>query len=135
MKRFSRSARQQISERANLRCEYCQLPAEFSFQTFQIDHIVAIKHGGSDELINLAWACADCNNAKGSDQGSYDTETGNFVLFFNPRTQTWEEHFEIEKGFISGKTATGRVTVQLLQMNRVDQIETRRLLIENSLWD
>jgi 5-methylcytosine-specific restriction endonuclease McrA len=62
MTRFSRAVRQQVSQRANHRCEYCGLPNIFSFQPYQIDHIRAIKHGGSDDLSNLAWTCADCNN-------------------------------------------------------------------------
>jgi 5-methylcytosine-specific restriction endonuclease McrA len=30
---------------------------------FQIDHIIARQHGGTDESANLAWACLACNIA------------------------------------------------------------------------
>lgn len=135
MTRLSRSKRNQIRQRANNRCEYCCLPETFSFQPFQVDHILAVKHGGSDELDNTTWGCADCNNAKGSDIASYDQETGALTPFYNPRSQKWDEHFEIRDGVIVGKTPVGRVTVRLLQMNRIEQVEVRRLLIENGLWD
>jgi 5-methylcytosine-specific restriction endonuclease McrA len=88
MKHIPQVVRQQVQERAKYRCEYCHLPERFSFQPYQIDHVVARKHGGTDEISNLAWACPNCNNAKGSDQGSFDTETGDFVLFYNPAPRT-----------------------------------------------
>jgi 5-methylcytosine-specific restriction endonuclease McrA len=127
------SARKQVRERANFRCEYC-LPEGFSFFPHQVDHIIAVKHRGSSESINLAWACFECNNAKGSDIPSLDEETNQLVLFFNPRTQNWIEHFEKVDARIRGKTPTGRVTVLILQMNHPDQIKIRRELIEAGLW-
>jgi hypothetical protein len=34
------------------------------------------------------------------------------VPLFNPRTQAWNDHFELANGVeISGRTATGRATV------------------------
>lgn len=35
-----------IWERACRRCEYCRMPREFDDLPFQIDHIIAEKHGG-----------------------------------------------------------------------------------------
>jgi 5-methylcytosine-specific restriction endonuclease McrA len=111
MKHISQAVRQQVRERAGQRCEYCRLPERFSFQPYQIDHVVARKHGGTDDITNLAWAWANCNNAKGSDQGSFDTETKEFVLFYNPRTQEWNDHFEMNAEVINGRTASGRLFV------------------------
>jgi len=35
-----------VWRRAHHRCEYCQLPQTFSTLTFEIDHVLAKKHGG-----------------------------------------------------------------------------------------
>ncbi len=43
-----------VRQRAQDRCEYCQFPARFARVPFQIDHIVAEKHGGPTTLENLA---------------------------------------------------------------------------------
>ncbi len=98
------------------------------------DHIIALKHGGKTELDNLAWACFQCNTNKGSDLTTFDPETHTLVQLFNPRLQQWEEHFEIQAALILGKTTVGRATIQLLQMNHADQVETRLRLIQAGLW-
>jgi hypothetical protein len=39
------------------------------------------------------------------------------VLLFNPRTQNWHRHFPWEHTILAGKTKTGIVTVQVLNIN------------------
>jgi 5-methylcytosine-specific restriction endonuclease McrA len=79
-----------------------------------VEHIIAIKHRGQTALDNLAWSCFQCNGNKGSDIASYDIETGELTRLFHPRTDHWEEHFELDSNaFVVGKTAIGRVTVFL----------------------
>lgn len=134
MKRVSESVRLVVKQRAQGRCEYCRFPQSLSTFGFQVDHIIAVKHGGTNETDNLAWACFRCNNLKGSDPGSYDEQTKQLTPFFNPRTQTWDDHFEIVDGFIRGKTATGRVTVQIFQMNHPKLVEMRQVLVKAGLW-
>jgi 5-methylcytosine-specific restriction endonuclease McrA len=46
-----------VRQRAGGRCEYCRLPQEVSPIVFEVDHIVARKHGGADEAENLCLAC------------------------------------------------------------------------------
>ena len=58
------------------------------------DHIRSQKHGGPTTLENLCWACAQCNNFKGSDVSCYDPTTNELVPVFNPRLSAWSEHFE-----------------------------------------
>jgi HNH endonuclease len=48
------------SQRARSTCEYCQLPQSLSSTPFEIDHIIARKHGGPTESSNLALACFYC---------------------------------------------------------------------------
>jgi hypothetical protein len=92
-----------VAQRADFRCEYCQLPDKISFYTFHIDHIKSIKHGGLSTLDNLAYCCPDCNFNKGSDIASF-IENDQIIRFFNPRKDNWHEHFEIVNGFILSKT-------------------------------
>ena len=128
------SIREQVRRRAGGRREYCGKPEEASTYPHHIEHIIARKHDGTSELSNLAWACFHCNVAKGSDIASYDRETSELTPLFNPRTQNWDDHFMLTDGMIVGKTAIGRVTVRLLQMNHPEQLEIRLQLIQAGLW-
>lgn len=117
-----------VRQRAQDRCEYCLVPESVSFATHEIDHIVAIKHGGESREENLGLSCALCNGFKGSDLTSIDPETGLVTTLFHPRRDSWVEHFRLSEGRIEGITATGRVTARLLHFNIPDRIEERRLL-------
>lgn len=121
--------RQAVLERANHRCEYCLYPQSASFLAFEIEHIIAEKHGGPSEFENLALACPFCNRYKGTDLGSIDPQTGALVAFFNPRKHAWTEHFQLDGAEIKGLTAEGRVTILILQMNHADRILERERLI------
>jgi len=79
-------------------------------------------------MSNLAWACFRCNVSKGSNISSYDPYTGQLTPLFNPRTQRWRTHFILDGPYIRGRTAGGRVTIAVLNMNHPTQVETRRLL-------
>ncbi len=46
-----------VWQRANRACEYCQLPQACSTLPFEIDHVIAKKHGGKTVASNLALAC------------------------------------------------------------------------------
>lgn len=41
--------------RAKERCEYCQSRADYTTETFAVEHIIPLSHGGTDELANLAF--------------------------------------------------------------------------------
>jgi 5-methylcytosine-specific restriction endonuclease McrA len=43
--------------RAHHCCEYCRMPQAFDNTPFEIDHIIARKHGGPTALFNLALSC------------------------------------------------------------------------------
>ncbi|MCL1472641.1 HNH endonuclease [Argonema antarcticum] len=123
---ISAALRRLVEERANYRCEYCLLPAGVAFFPYEIDHAIALKHGGATEADNLAFACWRCNRYKGTDLGSFDPQTGAFSFLFNPRTQQWNEHFMLEGFRIVGLTPEGRTTVSLLQLNSDDRIAERQ---------
>jgi hypothetical protein len=127
--------RRQIHQRAEGRCEYCGMPEMFSFASHQIDHIIAEKHGGPTDPDNLALCCTLCNRYKGSDLTAIDPETGQIVPLFHPRNQALADHFRLTRdGVLTGETPEGRATIRLLQLNRPERIEERRMLVTSGLW-
>ncbi|WP_200836744.1 HNH endonuclease [Rubripirellula obstinata] len=115
-----------VRERAGHRCEYCQLHQDDSpLATLHVEHIIPRKHGGSDEVENLALACIDCNLHKGPNLTGVDPETEEITVLFHPRQDDWDDHFEWQGIQIVGKTPTGRTTVRVLEMNSDEQLGLR----------
>ncbi len=117
-----------VHQRALGCCEYCLLHEDTTFLMHEMEHIISLKHGGTDEIINLALACSYCNRFKGSDIGSIFRE--DFIRFFNPRKDIWTEHFVLSDAVIQPLTPIGEVTAKILQFNNIDRIIERQLLIE-----
>lgn len=110
--------RRSVVERAAGRCEYCGLSQEGQEATFHVDHVVPQDAGGHTNLENLALACVSCSLRKGARHRVRDPESGDEVPLFNPRRQSWDEHFRWEEVLLAGLTTTGRATISALQMNR-----------------
>ena len=126
--------RQLVIERANNRCEYCLFPQEASLLALEMEHIIAEKHGGVTEANNLALACPFCNRAKGTDLGSIDSQTGQLTAFFNPRQQSWPDHFEFDGVKIVPLTAEARVTESILRLNHPDRLREREQLQQSGRY-
>lgn len=124
---ISSALRQQVIARAGHSCEYCHKP-QVSFYPHEVDHVIALKHGGETVFENLAFACFQCNRHKGSDLSSIDPETNSIKPLFNPRTQIWLEHFRFDNAVIVPLTAEARVTVLLLQLNESSRVQERQAL-------
>ena len=91
------------------RCEYCHFPAALAELSFETDHIVAKKHGGTVASDNLAWACFYCNRYKGTNIAGID-----------PEEDPAAEHDEAEEdepgagpGQEHGQALTERLTLRL----------------------
>lgn len=110
---------QSVRQAAQNRCGYCLSPQRLVMARMEIEHIVPISKGGSDEESNLWLACPLCNRHKGSRTTAIDPETGDSVQLFNPRTQSWFDHFAWSKDGlrIIGLTPTGRATVVALHLD------------------
>ena len=91
----------------------------------QIEHIVPRKHGGDDEEPNLRIACIDCNLAKSSNLTGIDPTTEAIAQLFNPRTQSWDDHFAWQGALLVGKTPTGRATIRVLDINDEERQRVR----------
>jgi hypothetical protein len=129
MKRYiSDTLRKFVAERADHCCEYCKTDQKDSFYTFQIDHIISLKHGGSTTKDNLCYSCFPCNNSKGSDIGTILLPQRIFTRFFNPRIDIWNDHFEMEANVFYARTNIGEATIKILQLNDVERIIERQLL-------
>jgi hypothetical protein len=126
--------RQQVAERAAYRCEYCQAQRKVVMY-LEYDHIIPKSAGGKTTLENLALACRTCNGFKHERQTATDPQTGNEVPLFNPRQQSWSEHFAwSEDGvFLIGLTAIGRATIAQFKINDQYALETRRLWVAAGL--
>lgn len=115
-----------VRERAHNLCEYCHLHQDDSpWAALHIEHIIPKIHGGADEPENLALACIDCNLHKGTNLTGIDPQTNQLTELFHPRRQSWDEHFELQGVYVVGKTATGRTTIRVLDINSDDQITLR----------
>jgi 5-methylcytosine-specific restriction endonuclease McrA len=110
--------RKKVRTRAAKRCEYCRLHEDDSpLLAHQVEHIIPRKHGGSDEVDNLAFACVACNLFKGPNLSGIDPDTGALTPLFHPRQQRWNDHFALEGLELVGLTPIGRVTIAVLRMN------------------
>ena len=125
---ISEHLRQVVAHRADHICQYSLLHEDDKFFGCEQDHIISRKHSGPTESDNLAYACFFCNRRKGSDIGSI-SHTGEFVRFFNPRSDRWEAHFQLEGVFIKPITAIGEVTARILDFNANDRILEREILV------
>ena len=112
------SLRQLVAKRAMYRCEYCDLSQAGQEATFHIDHVIPIAANGQTKADNLALACVSCSFRKAAKQNAFDKETNQNVSLYNPREQSWHEHFKWRGPFLEGLTATGRATIDALDMNR-----------------
>jgi HNH endonuclease len=119
-----------VRERARNCCEYCKVPAYVSEFTFPIDHIIPEQHHGQSTYENLALSCPHDNFHKGPNIAGIDPESGRLTRLFNPRRQRWSAHFGWDGPVVVGKTAIGRTTVYVLNVNHPDRVELRRILIE-----
>lgn len=114
--------------RANYRCEYCR--RDLAGEIYELDHIVPQFLGGDDEDNNLVVSCARCNRNKGTRIRFVDPHTRALVRIFNPRIDSWDEHFkDTAFGELAGKTPIGRATAALLFRS------TPQLIPPDLSWD
>ena len=106
-----------VHERAQGCCEYCQTCEQNTAQPMHIDHI---DPDGGDAPDNLCLACSSCNLIKGVTTSALDLITNEVVRLFNPRLDSWSEHFQWvnDATMLYGKTPIARATITRLKMNQ-----------------
>jgi hypothetical protein len=130
--RVGEAVRARLRAQAGNRCGYCQSRQEYVFAPLEVEHIVPLSRGGSDDEVNLWLACRMCNSYKGAQVDAIDPVTATRRALFNPRTQSWAEHFTwADDGLtIHGLTPCGRATVAALQLNNLLAVTVRRGWVE-----
>jgi HNH endonuclease len=131
---LSQDLRRKIIDRADRRCEYCRICGSDTALGCAIDHTISLKHGGSSDADNLAYACVFCNRYKGSDIGSIIWETQEFVRFYNPRRDQWSEHFQLQGNRINPISPIGEVTARILGFNDPMRLLERQELIDRGRY-
>jgi HNH endonuclease len=124
---------QSVRSAAKNRCGYCLSPQHLVMARLEIEHIIPISKGGSDDESNLWLACPVCNGHKSDKIQAVDCETGETVALFNPRQQKWADHFQwLPNGIqIEGKTSVGRATVVALHLDiDPDALEVRSYWVQ-----
>ena len=112
----------------------CRLPQAATSVPIEIDHIISRKHHGSTIASNLANACWYCNSFKGSDISGLDPLTRKLTRLFHPRRHKWTHHFRYDGPVLIGRTAIGRTTVRVLQINCEEALTLRESLIDEGLF-
>ncbi|WP_271253422.1 HNH endonuclease [Pseudanabaena sp. Chao 1811] len=132
---ISKEIRQQVRDRANYLCEYCHSSEDASAARFEIDHIKPRSLGGSDKLDNLALACQRCNGYRYNFTEGLDPNSLISVILFNPRLDSWNDHFiwTSDRLKIKGKTSIGRATCDRLDLND-DKHNDSAIVTARRLW-
>lgn len=125
----SAELRRQVVQRAGNACEYCRIHHDDTYFGCEVDHVIATKHGGKSALENLAFACATCNRAKGSDISSIAASSRQIVRLFNPRVDRWKDHFQVDGDRVRPLTEIGEATESLLGFNTPSRRLERQILI------
>lgn len=63
-KPISKRTRFEIFKRDGFKCQYCGKSAPDV--VLEIDHVIPVAHGGTNDVENLVTACRECNNGKGA---------------------------------------------------------------------
>lgn len=110
------------------RCGYCRSYQSLVLGPLEIEHIVPTALGGTDDELNLWLSCRLCNGYKGVQLFGIDPMTGRRIRLFNPRRQQWARHFRwsADGVRVTGRTATGRATIEALQLNNAIAVLVRR---------
>lgn len=61
-KPISKEVRQLVYNKCNGHCAYCG--CELEYKDMQVDHVLAVGRGGSNDINNLLPACRQCNYDK-----------------------------------------------------------------------
>lgn len=119
-----------VHERAAYTCEYCQTTQRVIGQALHVEHIIP---DGNDHPDNLCLSCPSCNLSKARAVSAVDPDTEQDVPLFNPRQQTWSDHFEwtYNGSIIRGLTPIGRATVVRLRMNLTRIVEARKIWVRS----
>lgn len=115
--------RDHVRERARFACEFCEVTETDTGGELTIDHFHPQAKGGTDDIDNLLYCCARCNQYK---LDYWPAQPGD-VSLWNPRTAPRVAQFlELADGTLHPLTQTGAFTVKRLRLNRPPLLAYRR---------
>jgi hypothetical protein len=128
----SQEWRERLAPLTNNRCGYCLTQQAVSGIPLTLEHIIPQSKGGQTYEENLWLSCRICNENKGVLTDFIDSESGSIAPLFNPRTQTWSEHFtwNDEGTLMIGLTSIGRATINALDLNSNFRVRSRSIWVE-----
>jgi HNH endonuclease len=97
---------QQVFERDNGICQYCDADILSSFSTYwsaTVDHVLAVSVGGEDTLENLKLSCTGCNGLL--------SRSGALITFEDRKALVIKRIAEEHNGFTEWRKHLGRDTV------------------------
>jgi hypothetical protein len=109
------------------------MPEQFDCLPFQPDHIIAIKHDGPTNEVNLAWSCLDCNSFKSSNVAGV-ADSGEIVRLFHPRLDNWSEYFYWQGAILQAKNPIASATIKVLRINLARRVALREQLIVEGVF-
>ncbi len=131
---MNRALEQQVRRRARGLCEYCRIPQQYDEARFEVEHTIARQHGGHTVAANLAVACFSCNRHKGPNLTGIDAKTRRLTRLFHPRRMKWARHFRWDGPVLTGRTAVGRTTIAVPEINHPLRVRLREELIEEGVF-
>jgi hypothetical protein len=128
--------RRRVAEQAGHRCGYCLTPEALTGAAMEVEHVIPAALGGETVEANLWLSCRRCNSRKGLRTHARDPLSQEEVPLYNPRTQTWSEHFAWSQDGTSiiGRTAVGRATIDALDTNDRLIVAARGLWVQGGWW-
>ncbi len=116
-----------IRQRFDYRCGYCGLHETWYGDELEVDHFRPLKHGGTDDLENLVYACTKCNRYKASYWTDENSPQHRHLL--HPLRDHIASHITQNlDGQLVGLTLRGQFHIQLLHLNRPRLIQLRLLV-------
>lgn len=73
-----------IRKEARNRCGYCLSPQQLVMARLEVEHIIPVARGGTNDVSNLWLCCPLCNRYKSDRLSAADPETGQDAPLFNP---------------------------------------------------
>lgn len=120
---LSADLREQVRQRANCACEFCGVSEVDVGSLLTIDHFQPKSKGGLDDVSNLIYSCAACNQFK----QSYWPKNVAAPELWNPREDLGSQHFvEQDDGELTALTPTGAFTIKRLRLNRSQLLAARQ---------
>lgn len=112
------------------KCAYCETKINEESKYLEVEHFYHkdLYKGQVVEWDNLLPSCKKCNGTK----GIHDAKVEPII---NPCVQDPKEHLKLWLYRLKGKTALGKMTISVLNLNEPERLVLKRFQIGNALQD